>query len=669
MPLQTLSGLHALRPAIIKQAMHDSHFALRVHALRLAEEHFEPNPDLVDALFELVDDESPRVRLQLALTLGETSDPRAAATLAALALECGDDPWMSAAILCSSASSAAPMLATMLANGENAREHQTMIHSLGSIAGASGDLSQIGMVLKSLADLAENGPVEVTHSALNGLNEGLGRAGRKLTGDAEMVSPVQLLLLRSDVDTRRLTVQVASALNLQNLAEMNAVFTESRERVTDENTSIEERKAALLLLSFAPLEQWATVAETLLGPQQPLDLQLAAVEALIPEKRRTDRGHAPWRDFDPTHRPFARPSSTHSSNATTGWIFCSPPSRRRPFPPRPSTRSAESNSCGIPNWVNELQNVWPTRAEKAAVRKCLPGTSRHSSCLVIHNLAGRVFEQHCQKCHKLGTEGFEVGPDLLAARTRADETLISDVMDPSNQITVGYDSYTVLSVDGRIFTGVLAEETATSITLKKEEAAKEVILRKNIDEMEASQLSMMPENLEEQVTPQDLAHLLGFLRNTIGSASSEVLVLFEDDAGFPSLPRGRQRVVPNSTAPMPFPETRPWPSLHPNASPLAFPNGRFPSARTPARASTAISRFAWKQRSGHGAMLELADDGRWPPAESPRQRYFAGKNTTDWAATRVDEESPAEWTVVQRDLWADFGNFTLTGLAPTAMGG
>ena len=48
-----------------------------------------------------------------------------------------------------------------------------------------------------------------------------------------------------------------------------------------------------------------------------------------------------------------------------------------------------------------------------------------------------------------------------------DETLICDILDPSNQLTVGYRSYTVITEDGRIFTGVLAAETATGTKGKK----------------------------------------------------------------------------------------------------------------------------------------------------------------------------------------------------------
>ena len=663
----TLAGLGTLQPAVIKRAMNDSHFAVRVHALRLAEDCLEQNTELVDAVLGLADDEHPRVRLQLALTLGETSDPRAATVLAKMALKYGDDPWMTAAILSSSANSAAPMLATMLAEGAAASERQTMIHSLASIAGASADLSQIGLILEALAERSKDTPAAVARSILVGLNEGLGRAGRKVVGRAKMVTPIQRLLFHGDDETRRLTVQTASALNLQNLAEMKAVFNEARVQVTDESRSIEERKAALLLLSFAPFGQWSPVAETLLEPQQPLDLQLAAVEAFSgrSERQVADLLLAGFLSQTPAVRAkvvdalFGRNDRLETLlTAIEDQIV--PASAIDTIRREQLLRHSELGKRAakvLANLGGETGRQEVLAKYQAALK--LPRDAR---------LGQKVFEKQCQKCHKLGTEGFEVGPDLLTARTRADETLISDVMDPSNQITVGYDNYTVLTVDGRIFTGVLAEETATSITLKKEEAAKEVILRKNIDEMEASRLSMMPENMEEQITPQDLAHLLGFLRNTIGSASSEVLVLFEDQADFPSmLLEGKGRVRLDTTDP--FSGKVALAVTPPQRFSDRVPGWEFRIRENPGPGEYRYLRYAWKQRSGHGAMLELAHDGRWPPAESPQRRYYTGRNTTGWAATCVDETPPGEWTVVERDLWADFGEFTLTGFAPTAMGG
>ena len=665
--LYTLAGLGTLEPNLLRQMLQDTHFAIRVHALRLAEERFAQNPDLVVDALRLEGDEHPRASLQLALTLGETNDPRAATALAKMALHHGNDTWMAAAILSSSAESAARMLAAMLAEGGDASEHQAMIHSLASIAGASGDLSQIGLILEALAGRSKDIPAEVPRSILAGLNEGLGRAGGKVVGSVEMVRPIQGLLLHGDDETRGLTVQVASALNLQNLAEMKAVFSEARGQVTDESRAIEERKAALMLLSFARLEQWASVAETLLEPQQPLGLQLAAVDAL--SGRNEKQVAELLLEGFPSQTPAVRAKVVDALFQRNDRLESLLGAIEEEIVPVSAIDTVRRDQLlRHSKWGERASRVLANQGGETGRQGVL---AKYQAALKLPRdarLGKKVFEQQCQKCHKLGTEGFEVGPDLLTARTRADETLVSDVMDPSNQITVGYDNYTVLTVDGRIFTGVLAEETATSITLKKEEAAKEVILRKNIDEMEASRLSMMPENLEEEVTPQDLAHLLGFLRNTIGSASSEVLVLFEDQADFPSvLLEGKGRVRLDTSDP--FSGKAALAVTPPQRFSDSIPGWEFRIRENPGPGEYRYLRFAWKQRSGHGAMVELADDGRWPPAESPGRRYYAGRNTTGWAAVCVDEESPGEWTVIERDLWADLGNFTLTGIAPTAMGG
>ncbi|MEQ2008634.1 MAG: DUF1553 domain-containing protein [Limisphaerales bacterium] len=76
-------------------------------------------------------------------------------------------------------------------------------------------------------------------------------------------------------------------------------------------------------------------------------------------------------------------------------------------------------------------------------------------------------------------------------------------------------------------------------------------------------------------------------------------------------------------------------------------------------------RLAWKKRGGGSVMLELARSGKWPDAKDPKGRYVAGPNTTGWAAISVADTAPSAWTVVTVDLWKDFGDCTLTGLAPT----
>jgi len=304
--------------------------------------------------------------------------------------------------------------------------------------------------------------------------------------------------------------------------------------------------------------------------------------------------------------------------------------------------------------------------------------------------------KNCAKCHKLGNKGLEVGPDLLAVRTRPDESLLTDILDPSGSLARGYTSYAIATSDGRVHTGLLAGEAATSVTLrnaaettpKNPTAAvvESIILRRDIEEMKAMSKSLMPEGLEKELVPQDVADLIGFLRQSLGPVTGANVVLFDDEPDFlkvltegdaklsltrddkqagdvallvsagqrhsSRIPGWQYQIMENPLlalkAPTSGQETNPVP-----AQPRHF----------------RYLRFAWKSAGAKGVMLELAANGAWPSATSRERRYYSGQNKTAWAATEISAAVPAEWTVVTVDLWKDFGDFTLTGIAPTAMGG
>ena len=246
-----------------------------------------------------------------------------------------------------------------------------------------------------------------------------------------------------------------------------------------------------------------------------------------------------------------------------------------------------------------------------------------------------VFEKQCSKCHKLGDQGYAVGPDLLTAKTRADETLISDILDPSSQITVGYNTYNVVTANGRIFSGVLVSETATGITLRAEEGKESVILRQEIDELTTSTISMMPENLDQEVSPQDVADLLGFLRQKLGSAAPPELVLFDDEADFARCLNegdgsGAARDGRPRTAAPP-----PWRSSRPSDSRPRFRVGSSGLPSIPDRASIGICNSPGSRSSGDGVMLELAADGIWPACRSRLPALLQRANGTPWQATCV----------------------------------
>jgi hypothetical protein len=85
-------------------------------------------------------------------------------------------------------------------------------------------------------------------------------------------------------------------------------------------------------------------------------------------------------------------------------------------------------------------------------------------------------------------------------------------------------------------------------------------------------------------------------------------------------------------------------------------------------------RFAWKKQGGNTVVLQLNHDGMWGPGGSGRPgakfRYHAGPGGEQFGGSlEVDKTLPAKFTVVTRDLFADFGEFTLNGIALTPADG
>jgi putative heme-binding domain-containing protein len=64
---------------------------------------------------------------------------------------------------------------------------------------------------------------------------------------------------------------------------------------------------------------------------------------------------------------------------------------------------------------------------------------------------------------------------------------------------------------GRTVTGIINSESANSMTLKRAEGLEETIMRTDIEEVQATGKSLMPENLDEQLAPQDVADLIRYL--------------------------------------------------------------------------------------------------------------------------------------------------------------
>jgi putative membrane-bound dehydrogenase-like protein len=122
-----------------------------------------------------------------------------------------------------------------------------------------------------------------------------------------------------------------------------------------------------------------------------------------------------------------------------------------------------------------------------------------------------VFNRICGQCHKIHGQGQDVGPDITSNGRASFEQLLSNVFDPSLVIGAIYQARTVQAADGRIVTGLLVEDSPQRIVLKVQGGKLETIAREDVDAMKVSELSLMPEGLEKQLQPQEIADLFAYI--------------------------------------------------------------------------------------------------------------------------------------------------------------
>ena len=86
------------------------------------------------------------------------------------------------------------------------------------------------------------------------------------------------------------------------------------------------------------------------------------------------------------------------------------------------------------------------------------------------------------------------------------------ILDPNREAQPNYQTYTAITQQGKIHTGIISAETAASLTLKRAEAKEDVVLRDTLEELVSSGQSLMPEGLEKDLAHQQLADIIAWIK-------------------------------------------------------------------------------------------------------------------------------------------------------------
>ncbi len=684
--LYTLDGQGLLQAGDVRFAFGDEGFGVRLHALQLAERWLDSDRTVFDQALKLTEDPDPRVRLQAALSMGETRDPRALDALAKFAVKHGDEHWSAAAIVSSVPNTADVLLEKLLAEKSNSPHVMALLGPLAETVGSRRDDGQIGRILLHTAELSGDGAHTTQLELLDGLVRGLSRGKSSLLQSDDIPRAIERLFSSTDAGVRTRTLQLVTPLKLTESPAMQRAWDVTRTISLDSEQPLPARLDAVSILAAAP---WSRIEElrVLLDARQPTQLQLAVVSAM---------GHSENPGVAETLLANWSGLLPKVQESITDALFA----RQERLP---KLLDALEQEVVSPNSISALRREQLIEHDNKAIRaranKLLSGRANDDRAAVIKkyetaltlardpHLGAIVFEKACSRCHKLGGKGFEVGPDLSAARSRADATLLMDILDPSSTLSHGFNVYTVVTMDGRVHTGLLAGDSATSVTLRnaadpdknvstsKSTIIETSILRKDIETMKASSKSLMPDGLEKDFTPGDLANLIGYLRQSLGPIVPPGLVLFDDEQAFLDALADDGGAIASLSMNDKFSGKA---ALHLTTGQRSFARikgWRYRIVEHPAPTKAGESeqfrylRFAWKSVGATGLMYEFADNGSWPPADQPLRRYYSGKNSMPWKGIEISPAVPAEWTVVTVDLWKDFGEFVLSGIGPVAMNG
>jgi putative membrane-bound dehydrogenase-like protein len=492
--LCTLDGLDALSPELLKQALKDEHPGVRRHAVRLCEGRFAKDPALGEALAKLTSDADAQVRLQLACTLGEWDDPRAGAALGELALKDAGDRFIAAAVLTSVNQKNLEVVLKAVMTAGKEPPPAGLMDALLRMANALNHKKALATLLTAVGT-ASDGKFTAWHfSALAGLLDGLDQ--RKIS----------LAKLRDEGDAEL----------KQAVENLKPVFKSARLALTSEKNSDEVKRLAMPLMGrgLELQKEEIILLGIYLQPQTAEELQAAAVLGFgrLSEPSVAGELLRGWKSYSPTMRGRVLDVLLRRDD----WLKTTLDALERK-----DILAADIDASRRQRLLEHRDNAIRTRVTKLFEGLVNPDRQKvidsYQSVLTTTGDTTKgqaVFTKNCATCHKLGTLGNVVGPDLASIGDKSVQGLLIAVLDPNRAVEARYVNYSAVTKAGLTITGILAQETGNSITLLGQDGKAQTILRKDLDELTSTGKSLMPEGLEKEIKPQDMADLFAFIRAT-----------------------------------------------------------------------------------------------------------------------------------------------------------
>ena len=463
-------------------------------------------------------DPASKVRFEYALALSGASRVNLVLNSAArLAVNDGDDPWMSIALLISATGLEDSVLHRLVApvayrlkfdlDAEKQRGmvNPDLVTALVRASILQHREKEVG-VLTNLILRNESWKLSDNPNKLLAIAKGIRSAGHSFE---EIVGPMYSNKL------------VASWLS------------ESRGIVLDHEMPLSRRRMSLDVISlFDSLDGVGDMGLRLMNAQEPPELQLAALEALgsYREPAVADMLIDAWPKMTPALRDKATTILLSRTDRIAKLLDAIEAKKITPAQLSVAAKATlgRQKTPALAERIAKLIGDGSSANRKAVIETYLTamqgsdaGTPARKESVVAGKSAritgdatrgAKVYEMACMVCHKFADKGNDVGPHLGTIKAWTAEQLVTNILDPNREVSPNFPLYLVETKDGRTLSGLITSETAGNLTLKRADGGTDTVLRSEIQSLTSPGISLMPEGLEAAITPQQLADLIAYLK-------------------------------------------------------------------------------------------------------------------------------------------------------------
>lgn len=518
----TLEGLQKLSDSLLANGLKDKIDGVRENAIKIVETRLNQSPEKwINTLLELTSDEFPRVRMQAALAISTLSSDiyedyavKIGEKMFTLLEHLETDKWITLAVI--AAVRQQPQLfgrALLASHTPLNKNKQEVAIALAKLIGYQRDVNTLSSWLTYL----NTTPVDVQSTLLEALAIGWSRSGNEVNnGLNNLAIALEQLEEQNDLSVIRATAQLRQVMGLSVSTQMNQRITNALQEIKDDTKNQEERLNMLKLIALAPYTQREQLLFELLDNTEPIALQREALWQLWQSNQPSvgEQLLSQWANLGAEAKKHAGDILLHNTNYH-----------------KPLLTAMEKGLVNLGELNLDLERrrmllfaddlTVKKRAEAlfsdAGVVKRQDAIKAMRPALMMVGQVARgqeVYESLCSGCHRFGSIGHEVGPNLTEIQRKSKETLLYEILDPNAAVDTRYLTYKITMKNGSIYSGIIQRENDEEIVLRNIGGIENVIQKKEMAQFSSLGVSLMPEGQEANMTHQDMADLLAFLQQS-----------------------------------------------------------------------------------------------------------------------------------------------------------